>query len=125
MGIVIEQRCSKCGYIKTFQEGAGMRAINLQLIKQVFSCDELAVFLQKLEEGKVKSYQLVERIGYCENCHSIENVGVLCYTDDEGNELEIQKNCPSCQKPLSFSEKASICPRCSIPLERKEIGHWD
>lgn len=125
MGVIIEQRCPKCGYQKNFHEGVGMNAINLGLIKTIFSCEELAAFRNKLEEKKVTSYQLVERIGYCEKCHSIKNVCVLCYLDEEGKEMEIQKNCPSCQKPLSFSEKASICPRCATPLERKEVGHWD
>ena len=125
MGILIEQSCPKCGYIKTFHEGCGMNAINLRLIKSVFSDDELAAFLQKLEEKKVKTYQLVGRIGYCEKCHSIADVSVLCYTDVEGNELEIQKKCPLCHNLLSFTRKASTCPRCCIPLERKEIGYWD
>ena len=125
MGTMIERRCPKCGYQKTFPEGVGMNGINLRMIRTVFSSEELAVFSKKLEEKKVTSYQMLGRTGYCERCNSIENVSVLCYTDEEGKEMETQKKCPSCQMPLSFSEKAAICPRCSNPLEQKEIGYWD
>lgn len=125
MGSIINLKCPNCGYQNNVQEGVGMNGINLTIIKHIFSAEELSDFLQKLEEGKIYNYQMFSQIGYCEKCNAIHSVSIIHFTDNNGNKTEIKKNCPSCNTPLSFSDKKNLCPNCSTLLERTEIGLWD
>lgn len=125
MGVIIEKRCPECGYSKIFYEGTGLNGMNLNIINNIFTPDELTEFLDMLKIGVINYYQMSEQVGYCEKCNTLENACVLEYTDNTGAEHKIQKQCQSCNGLLDFSEKTNMCPNCFTILNRTETGHWD
>lgn len=125
MGATIERSCPKCAYRRELAEGVGLNGRNKNMIRTLFSEEELKPFEEAVEKEILERYEVRQEVGFCENCHDIESVAVLVFTVSGEKEKIIRKSCPKCQGALSFQGKENVCPRCGTKLKVKEIGMWD
>lgn len=122
MGIVIDYKCI-CGYKERIFEGAGFRAMNIELIAKYFP-DEGKYISQHSEEAK--PYLIKNVLGICDSCNKLCSITQLEYTKD-GNKCEKTGRCPSCSKDIKIINNLRDvkCPHCDGTMKASHVGHWD
>lgn len=124
MGITVKRSCPRCAYQKVLQEGAGIRARNLSMIRILFTEEELAEFEKAIQENENVEYEVRNRAGFCKHCKEVEVVTELTYSVKD-HIRTIQKKCPKCHETLCFDEKETICPKCGAKMKVQTVGMWD
>ncbi len=122
MGIVIDYKCI-CGYKERIFEGAGFRAMNMELISKHFP-DE-GKFISE-HRGEIKPYLIKNVLGECVRCKKLYSTAHLEYTHDGKTYIKLG-NCPYCNETIKMIEntKEVKCPICDNIMEHTHIGHWD
>lgn len=122
MGEIRNYMC-ECGYNAEIFAGAGMRGIDIELIKKFFP--EEGKFISE-NRNLVRRYLLKNAIAECDKCKKIFSVSCLEYNID-GEEKVVFKDCPECQsKVVIHGDKDELaCPVCKRIMKSDSIGHWD
>lgn len=124
MGQIYNFKCN-CGYEKTAGIGEGRTGMMLEVIREIFSSQELLEFEETLK-GPAANYCHGQTLAYCYACKELIGAQKLRYVADGMTKIII-KPCEACGDPLyPCDTKITVnCPVCADTLSAEAAGLWD
>ena len=124
MGQIYNFKCN-CGYKKTAAIGEGKTGMMLEVIREMFSSDELSEFEETLK-GSMPNYYHGKMLAYCFACRELMSAQKLRYVAGGMTKIII-KPCEICGEPLHPCDTRITvsCPVCADTLSAEEAGLWD
>lgn len=120
MGVMLEGKCTNCGYRTTLLTGGGMRDCRQETALSIAPDDAgLAAALRAGGQFRIERSPAV-----CTRCHELTAPALVTYQTPKDEERTIPAVCPKCGGPLERRDDPP-CPVCGRPLELRSIGHWD
>lgn len=125
MGYINMYTC-KCGYKKELNVGAGMNAINRNIISMRLPEELSAQFGREYEEGKVDTYMIDNMLSVCPKCKELKTVIHFRYRRTDGAAEEYAAPCDVCGGQVVPVDEDNVhCPRCNETMDWTQTGYWD
>lgn len=125
MGYIVDVKCEKCGELKSFHLGNGIKDFNCDVVAEHFSDKSI---IDTIYDNK-GNWNFNWKLAWCKQCKNVFRVPTLLnFKDDVSKEL-VEAKCKCGCNDIAIideeSDKLSKCNKCGQAYVIEKKGLWD